>query len=163
MNGISAIDEPSSQTDSLTKLGGLLTFAVFASTANVHAAQHLKPPISILFEPDDISSFTRSPVGPSPSLSTTADRQPSIVGLTTLLNNALAKYGLHPDRSDITGDGSRLLQFFSNPTVEAGVDIFPNGDVVVIIRKNGVSTIYETAPNDFEKVPLLLKNAGVVP
>jgi hypothetical protein len=163
MNPINAIDQPSSQTDSLTKLSSLLTFALFASTANVHAAQYSRPAISILFEPDDISSFTRSDVGPSPSISNTVGLRPSIIELTALLSNALAKYGLHPDRSSITGDGSRLLQFFSEPTVEAGVDIFPNGDVVVIIRKNGVTTIYETAPNDFEKVPLLLKNAGVAP
>jgi hypothetical protein len=162
MNRINAIDQSFSHTDSLTKLGQLLTVAAFASTAELTPVQHREPPVWILFEQHDFSSFTRSDIGVSGALSATRDFERSMAQLISLLSKALAKHGLYPDRSSITGDGSRLLQFFKSPNVEGGIDIFPNGDVVVIIRKNDVSTIYETAPNDLENVPLLLKNAGVV-
>ena len=156
------IDQPSSETSSLTRFSCLLTVAALTSTSGLlQAARHPVPTVSMSFEPDDSSSFA-PPEGPaSQALATTARSDVSTGDMTAIIINLLAKHGLAPDRVSTTGDGSRLLQFFRNRDIEAGVDVFPNGDIVVIIRRDRVSRIYETTANDLQTVPLLLMNAGV--
>ena len=71
--------------------------------------------------------------------SETASIGASVAEMSGVISQLLAQHGIYAHRTSITGDGSHLLQFFSGVS-DAGVDIFPNGDIVVIIRKGRVES-----------------------
>ena len=67
--------------------------------------------------------------------------------------------GLRPDRISQTSDGSILLQFLRQRT--ACVDVYPSGDVVVIVRNGETDNIYELACHELKEIAGLLKNGRI--
>ena len=157
-----ASDQPSADTSPLTKFSGLLMVAALTSTSDMQqVGKPSVPKICISSEPDDSCTFDYLRIRDFPASANTSTIGASVAEMSVVVTNLLAAHNLHPDRTSVTGDGSHLLQFFKHPTVEAGVDIFPNGDIVVIVRKNGQSRIFEAALSDLPKVPALLVDAGI--
>ena len=72
------------------------------------------------------------------------------------LLESLRLAGLVPDRRSVTADGSILFEFFS-PDV-AGVDIYPNGEAIVVIREGNVDHVHELLVSDTERIVALLKD-----
>src|SRR5260370_41000855 len=156
------IDQPSSETSPLTRVSGLLALAALTSTSGMALTPGQPSATAYLAFEDDACGVTRFDRRGFPALATTARWQASVGDMSQIITATLAKHQLSPDRTSITGDGSHLLQFFRNADVEGGVDIFPNGDIVVIIRKAGISTVFEIALTDLQRVPVLLLDAGIV-
>ena len=69
---------------------------------------------------------------------------------------ALEAARLYPDRRSFTTDGSLLIQFLSEPV--SGVDVYPNGDAIVIIRDGDVDHVHELTAGDGERIVGLLKH-----
>ncbi len=66
---------------------------------------------------------------------------------------------LIPSRVHETEDGSELIQFLG--AVNACVDVYPNGDVVVIVEKGDIDEYYSLKVDDAMLVTSILRNAGV--
>ena len=83
----------------------------------------------------------------------------SVVEAGAFLSHALEAAGFKATRKNLTADDSYLLQFLGMTT--ACIDIFPNGDVIVVYDKDGVEHLYEVGINDVELVISLFKDARV--
>jgi hypothetical protein len=70
--------------------------------------------------------------------------------------DSLRHAGLSPDRRTVTSDGSVLFEFLS-PRV-AGVDIYPNGEAIVVVRDGATDHIHELVVSDTEHIVALLKD-----
>ena len=66
--------------------------------------------------------------------------------------------GISPRRIEQTADGSTLLQYGRRGST--CVDVFPNGDVIVIIGQGKIDNVYEFDLTELPKVAELLRNAG---
>jgi hypothetical protein len=76
-----------------------------------------------------------------------------------LVANYLSSQGAIPKRMQNTSDGSTLLEYF-RWRKSACVDVFPNGEVVVVIGKRKIDNIYEFDLSELPKVAELLRDAG---
>jgi hypothetical protein len=83
----------------------------------------------------------------------------SSVGLSGyLVANFLKADGVTPRRVQQTEDGSILIEYGRRGST--CVDVFPNGDVVVIIGRGKVDNVYEFDLTELPKVADLLRDAG---
>lgn len=64
------------------------------------------------------------------------------------------------DRKSETEDGGLLFEFLKED-VRACVEVFPNGDLVIIVNKDGPADLYEFTIDDVGSIPSILKDAGV--
>jgi hypothetical protein len=76
-----------------------------------------------------------------------------------LVADYLSSQGAIPKRMQNTSDGSTLLEYF-RWRKSACVDVFPNGEVVVVIGKRKIDNIYEFDLSELPKVAELLRDAG---
>ncbi len=159
-----AVERLSSDTfaSGLTRFGCAAGVAALASTGNLIEGPDLARkslPVSMMSELE--ASFTSAKEAKFPAAADTGAKGLSSWELAEMVKDYLAKRGFTADRSSITGDGSQLLQFFGGfDGIQSGVDIFPNGELVVIVRKAGMNQIFEVAPNELERVATLLTNGG---
>jgi hypothetical protein len=71
----------------------------------------------------------------------------------------LRSAGLAPDRESTTADGSNLLEFFRERI--AGVDVYPNVEIVVILPQGNIDHVYEFDMSELPQIVNLLKNGGL--
>ena len=74
------------------------------------------------------------------------------------LEQLLIKEGLRPSRIDRTGDQSVLFQFLGKN--RACVDLYPSGELIVLLRNGNQDEIHELEYADTDRMIKLLKNAG---
>lgn len=75
------------------------------------------------------------------------------------ISKLLTEAGFSADRVDTTGDGSVLFQFLSRKPWMA-VDVYPNGEIVVLIRREDErNEIHELEATDGELVLDILRKA----
>ncbi|MFT5465998.1 MAG: hypothetical protein ACI8UO_001095 [Verrucomicrobiales bacterium] len=67
----------------------------------------------------------------------------------------LALNGFEPDRSDETADGSTLFQFFG--PVEICVDLYSNGDLIVVVDEQEKSSVHELRFEDLPRAVEILR------
>jgi hypothetical protein len=77
--------------------------------------------------------------------------------LNKRVEESLSRAGLAPYKQGITGDGSWLMQF--NGEVVACVDVYPSGEIVVLIERGEVDELYELGPDDLDLIASLLNPA----
>ena len=137
------------------KLGCVLTVAAFTSTSSLLDIQ------PTFFPTVSLTSSTSYKLEDAaiPATAATAKVGFTVDEAADSIQSFLAREGMIVDRIVTTGDGSRLLQFLGSN--KACVDVYPAGDVVVLIRKAGVDNIYELALKDVNIAVRLLKDAGV--
>ncbi|MEI7451410.1 MAG: hypothetical protein WCJ75_17510 [Desulfomonile sp.] len=75
------------------------------------------------------------------------------------IRTCLNLHQLIPSRVHETVDGSELIQFLG--AAKACVDVYPNGDVIVIVEKGENDEYYSLKTEDALLVASILKNAGV--
>lgn len=80
-------------------------------------------------------------------------------GAANLVRAMLSEHKIIPDREGITADGSFLFQFLGKS--KACVDLYPDGELIVLLKGNDIDEIHELSFNDFQRTVELLKNAGV--
>ena len=76
------------------------------------------------------------------------------------LARMLAKEGLIPTRVGHTADQSILFQFLGN--INACIDLYPSGELIVLIRKINRDEVHELEYTDSDRAIKLLQDAGVV-
>jgi len=84
-------------------------------------------------------------------------REVAIKEAAGVVSKALDRAFLRPDRVSITSDGSALFQFLCENTV--GVDVYPSGEVVVLIRDGGVTHVHELDLRDIKRIIDLVRHA----
>ena len=77
----------------------------------------------------------------------------------SLIESVFGRYLIKPSRVRSTSDGSELFEFFGS--TNACVDVYPNGDVVIIIAKGEIDEYYELKASDFGLIIKILNDAGV--
>lgn len=75
------------------------------------------------------------------------------------LEKLLASNGFRPSRSDRTTDGSVLFQFLGK--MRACVDLYPHGELIVVVRQSSQDEIHELQFEDSEQMIRLLRDAHV--
>lgn len=93
------------------------------------------------------------------SSSSHAPREIQFQAVGESLTDFLKQNGLTPTRKTSTADGSMLMQFLG--AGHACVDVYPNGDLIVMIRTGEVDEIHELTWQDSDRIVALLKDAGV--
>lgn len=64
------------------------------------------------------------------------------------------------DRKSLTDDGSLLFEFL-RADLSACVEVFPSGNLVIIVQKDGPADLYEFSVDDAGSIPSILKDAGL--
>jgi hypothetical protein len=77
-----------------------------------------------------------------------------------VLEKLFTKEGLKPSRIERTGDQSILFQFLGE--TRACVDLYPSGELIVLIRKSGRDEIHELDFSDSDRAIQLLQDASLV-
>lgn len=77
----------------------------------------------------------------------------SMTELAVSVLKALNQLGLHPSRIGKTVDGSSLFQFTEEGRKRI-VDVYPTGEIVVIVREGEVDNVFEL---DGDELPLILE------
>lgn len=75
------------------------------------------------------------------------------------LAQLLAKEGFKPSRVEKTGDQSILFQFLGK--TRACIDLYPSGELIVLVRKVNRDEIHELEYADTDRAIKLLQDAGV--
>lgn len=68
----------------------------------------------------------------------------------------LARHGLVANRKQKTDDDSLLYEFFN--VHRAVVDIYPTGEIVVIVKSNGLSNVFELSVQDINRIVELVRD-----
>ena len=76
-----------------------------------------------------------------------------------LVAEFLTKAGVAPDRRGVTSDGSHLLEYFHGRN--ACVDVYPNGDVIFILKNGHEDHVYEFDMTELSQIVNLLKDGGL--
>jgi hypothetical protein len=71
------------------------------------------------------------------------------------VKQSLQSNGLNPDRVGLTADNSVLFSFF-NP--KRCVDVYPGGEIVVMVRDGDIQNIFELAEEDLPMVIDLIRD-----
>ena len=79
---------------------------------------------------------------------------------TAALAKFLADEGFKATRLDYTSDQTALFQFLGR--TKACVDLYPNGDLIVVIRQKGQDEVHELQYGDANLAIQLLRDAGVI-
>ena len=74
------------------------------------------------------------------------------------LEQLLARSGFKPSSSDRTADGSILFQFLGK--VRACVDLYPHGEMIVVVRQSSRDEIHELQYEDSDRMIQLLRDAA---
>lgn len=74
-----------------------------------------------------------------------------------VVESILREENLIPDRRSITTDNSVVFEFITSR--QACVDVYPNGEIVIILRENGVDNIYELDLSNRRRMINLLSHA----
>jgi hypothetical protein len=140
----------------------ILTLAALASTGRVSEQQQLlSKPAVVKFRVSDANSTGSG--APTPlvgvEVPVASSSQTTILDVVRLITSRLKSEGLHIDRESLTADGSVLLQFLSDQ--ERCVDIYPNGDIVVVVRNGETDEVYELRLPDLGMIVALLKDGRV--
>jgi hypothetical protein len=102
-------------------------------------------------------SLVNSPRGgATPSIASRSLHEVAAEEASEIVLESLRHAGLSPDRRSVTSDGSVLFEFLSFPV--AGVDIYPNGEAIVVVRDGQVDSIQEFVVSDTERIVAVLKN-----
>jgi hypothetical protein len=75
------------------------------------------------------------------------------------LRQLLAKNGFNPSRIERTADDSILFQFLGK--VRACIDLYPNGELIVVLRQSGRDEIHELQYEDSDRLIHLMRDAAV--
>jgi hypothetical protein len=108
---------------------------------------------------DAVSTSTVSIQYEEPVYANTAPKALTHTEAATIIRQVLLQNGLTPNRESTTSDGSTLFQFIGNS--KACVDFYPEGDLIVLLKKDAVDEIHELLFEDSERMIELLKDAGV--
>ena len=73
------------------------------------------------------------------------------------VSNFLSDAGFPPDRKGTTTDGSELLEYFKRGQKRI-VDVYPDGEVIVILSNRGVDEVYEFSVVELNQIVDLLKH-----
>ena len=68
----------------------------------------------------------------------------------------LARSGITVDRRNMTADGSVLMEFLSGR--QACVDVYPTGEIVVIVTENGRDNVFELGISDTNRIVELVRD-----
>jgi hypothetical protein len=140
-----------------------IPFAVAAffalSSTMPHNAGRPDFPRTRLYE-TTVSSTTNFDLGAFSSFSaSTATRALTLNEVAESLKELLAKESIKISRVERTADQSILFQFLGE--TKACIDLYPNGDLIVVTRQPGRDEIHELRYGDSDRVIKLLQDAGV--
>lgn len=107
---------------------------------------------------DEVVNQTGNPDRP-PAAADTTRRGLSFEEANQSISCLLARNGMTPDRRGLTADGSALFQFLNRS--KACIDLYPSGEMAVVIRKSDIDEIHELRFEDAFRMIELLKDAGV--
>lgn len=133
----------------------VLRSAVFALAIGSSAAEPPKKlPAPICFYKSSTSQEAASPIPKADhgSVGTVISHEQ----VADSLMATLAKHGLVADRKQKTDDDSLLYEFFN--THRAVVDIYPTGEIVVIVKSNGLSNVFELGVQDINRIVELVRD-----
>jgi hypothetical protein len=103
------------------------------------------------------ASEGRSPELESPALSGSANQ--SLISYEEVANSIhvhLARHGVVCDRRSNTTDGSVLLQYLSGR--KACVDVYPTGEIIVIVKQDGINNVFELDVSDLPQILNLVRD-----
>ncbi|MDB6154769.1 MAG: hypothetical protein JWL90_3222 [Chthoniobacteraceae bacterium] len=151
--------------DSLTFVWSVATMATVPVSEKKDLAALRFNPAPLKCSINQESTFNSETISGSTSRSSAAAETAISSSVFTFNNrcdfirNSLQRAGFLPDRIGITTDGSYLMQYLSK--THACVDVYPSGEVILIIRKNDVDSVYDMRITELKQIATLLKDAGV--
>ncbi len=101
----------------------------------------------------ETASFSAEPADASTDIYSTATR---LASMTKRMKTLLERHGYVSMRQGRTADGSVLLQYPDGKKV----DVYPSGDLIVLVRRGDRREVTELRWEDLGRVPSLFEDGG---